>query len=138
MSYLVSPGRGLFSQGRGLRSGAIPGTDAFGDTPPYNIDQNPHPYSGLSQRRAGSHACLWTDQIPDLQIYVVINYPGPSRVSEVSIFLRMAPIWGRRGTLLPWGFYLSAPSTKGLRATWCDLFGLVVGILMHVPKAPPM
>ena len=67
-----SPGRDLSNQGRGFRFGAIPGTDIFGDTPPSIIDQNPYPYSGLSQSLAASHASLWTDQIPDLRIYVVI------------------------------------------------------------------
>ena len=66
------PGRDLSNEGRGFPFGAIPGTDIFGDTPPPNIDQNPYPYSGLSQSLAGSHASLWTDQIPDLRIYVVI------------------------------------------------------------------
>ena len=46
--FLGSPVRDLFSQHRGFRFGAIPGTDIFGDTPPPYIDQNPHPYSGLS------------------------------------------------------------------------------------------
>ena len=70
--FLDSPGRDLSNQGRGFRFGAIPGTDIFGDTPPPNTDQNPYLYSGLSQRGAGCHASLWTDQIPDLRIYVVI------------------------------------------------------------------
>ena len=70
--YLASAGRDLFSQGRGFRFGALQGTDIFGDTPPPNIDKNPYPYSGLSQFLAASHASLWTDQIPDLRIYVVI------------------------------------------------------------------
>ena len=67
-----SPGRDLSNEGRGFPFGAIPGTDIFGDPPPPNIDQNPYPYSGLSQSLAASHASLWTDQIPDLRIYVVI------------------------------------------------------------------
>merc|ERR1712147_473152 len=75
-----SPGRDLFSQHRGFQFGAILGTDIFGDTPPPNIDQNPHPYSGLSQSLPGPHASLWTDQIPDLRIYVVIAVWGPSFV----------------------------------------------------------
>ena len=70
--FLDSPGQDLSNQGRGFPFGAIPGTDIFGDTPPPNIDQNPDLYSGLSQLLAGSHASLWTDQIPDLRIYVVI------------------------------------------------------------------
>ena len=70
--FLASPDRDLFSQHRGFQFGAILGTDIFGDTPPPNIDQNPHPYSGLSQSLPGPHASLWTDQIPDLRIYVVI------------------------------------------------------------------
>ena len=70
--FLETPGRDLFSHGRGFRFGAIPGTDIFGYTPPTNIDQNPYPYSGLSQRGAGSHASLWTDQIPVLRIYLVV------------------------------------------------------------------
>ena len=67
-----APGRDLSNQGRGFRFGAIPGTDIGGDTQPSNFDRNPYPYSGLSQRRAGSLASLWTDQILDLRIYVVI------------------------------------------------------------------
>ena len=66
------------------------GTDIFGDTPPPNIDQNPNPYSGLSQSLPGPHAYLWTDQIPDLRIYVVIAAWGPSFVpkSKFSSFSR--------------------------------------------------
>ena len=77
-----SPGRDLFSQHRGFQFGAIFGTDIFWDTPPPNIDQNPHPYPGLSQSLPGPHASLWTDQIPGLRIYVVIAVWGPSFVPE--------------------------------------------------------
>ena len=70
--FFSSAGRDLFSHGRSFQFGTILGTDIFGDTPPTNMDQNRSRYSGLCERRAGSHASLWTDQIPDLRIYVVI------------------------------------------------------------------
>ena len=64
MWLLGSPGRDLFSQHRGFQFGAILGTDIFGDTPPPNIDQNPYPYSGLSQSLPGPHACLMDTSDP--------------------------------------------------------------------------
>ena len=68
----LDPRRELSNKGRGFRFGAIPGTDIFGDTRPPNIDQNPHLYSGFSQRGAGCHASLWIDQISDFRLYMVI------------------------------------------------------------------
>ena len=72
IGFLDFPGRDLSNEGRGFPFGAILGTDIFGDPPSPNIDQNPYLYSGLPQSLAASHASLWTDQIPDLRIYVVI------------------------------------------------------------------
>ena len=62
-----SPGRDLSNHGRGFPFGVT-----FVGTPPPKIDQHPYPHSGLSQRGAGFHAFLWSDQIPNLRIYVVI------------------------------------------------------------------
>ena len=109
--YLASPGRDLFSQDRSFRFGAIPGTDILWDTPPLNIDEHPYPYSGLSRRRAGSHASLWTDQIPDLRIYVVTVHPSPSRVPHrnVQFFTRSRAGLGMylpRPRLWPWSLAL--------------------------------
>ena len=70
--FLPSPDRDLFRQLIGFQFGAIVGTDIFGDIPPPNIDQHAYPYSGLSQSLPGPIASLWTDQLPDLRIYVVI------------------------------------------------------------------
>ena len=87
-------------------------TDTFGDTSAPKIDQNSYPCSGFYQFHAASNASLWTDQIPDLRIYVVISCPGPSRVPSVLIFF----ICGLPHFVLPWFVILVLPV-----ALWCNL-----------------
>ena len=95
IAFLDFPGQTLSNQGRGFPFGAFPGTDIFWDPQPPNFNENPYPYSGLSQFLAASHATLWTDQIPDLWIYVVIAVWGPSCVPKYSFssFLARIPPW---------------------------------------------
>ena len=92
-----------------------PGERHFGGPPPSNFDPNPHLYSGLSQRRAGCHACLWTDQIPDLRIYVVIAVWGPSFVpkSQVSSFSG-GPGKAQHPSLTTSLYYVPTPVTLSL------------------------
>ena len=74
--FLASPGRDLSNRGGFFRFGALRGTGKFRYIFRHFFAKIP--IQAFASCGAGSHAFLWTGQVPELQIYVVGAAGGPS------------------------------------------------------------
>ena len=75
---MASPGRDLSNRGGIFRFGALRGTGKFRYIFRHFFAKIPIPIQAFASCRAGSHAFLWTGQVPELRIYVVGAVRGPS------------------------------------------------------------
>ena len=89
--FFASPGRGLSNYGGFLLIWSPEGDRQIQVHFSTFFRQNFHPYSGLCLRWAGSHAFLWTGQVPELRIYVVgaVRAPSFGPKSQFSSFSRV-------------------------------------------------
>ena len=76
--FLASPGRDLSNRGGIFRFGALRGTAKFRYIFRQFFAKIPIPIQAFASCGAGSHAFLWTGQVPELRIYVVGAAGGPS------------------------------------------------------------
>ena len=76
--FLASPGRDLSNHGGIFRFGALRGTGKFRYIFRQFFAKIPIPIQAFASCGAGSHAFLWTGQVPELRIYVVGAVGGPS------------------------------------------------------------
>ena len=76
--FLASPGRDLSNRGGIFRFGALRGTGKFRYIFRHFFAKIPIPIQAFASCGAGSHAFLWTGQVPELRIYVVGAAGGPS------------------------------------------------------------
>ena len=76
--FLASPGRDLSNHGGFVRFGALRGTGKFRYIFQQFFAKIPIPIQAFASCGAGSHAFLWTGQVPELRIYVVGAAGGPS------------------------------------------------------------
>ena len=84
--FLASPGRDLSNRGGIFRFGALRGTGKFRYIFRQFFAKIPIPIQAFASCGAGSYAFPWTDQVPELRIYVVGGAGGFSFGPKSKLF----------------------------------------------------